>query len=247
MDQKVIITATAGFSALAGAFVGWKLAMDKAAKVFDELLAVELKAAAEFYKQVHKAEEFSTPESAAQTLVADAAEAVVNYGGRFTPAEVELDPDGVRIIKDVKLNSFGPVAAMQNEIPVAPDEESEETHNIWADAPEAYLITQDEFVANDTEWEQVSATYYELDSVVTDDEDKPLADVDRCVGIGNLAQYGDNHIIYVRNDRLEKDYMIAKSTGSYSHEVLGLPGPDELEHSDSSFERMPRRRHLRDD
>jgi hypothetical protein len=237
MDQKVIIGATAGISACIGAFAGWNLAMKKAEKVFDELLSYELKEAAKFYEKINKVGDFATPEAAAQTLVGEAAEAVVNYSGKFVPVEdVELTPDGVLIKNE--------------EAPVAPPEEQE--HNIWADAPDAYLISSDEFNANETEYEQISATYYEGDSVVTDDEDKPLADVDRCVGIGNLAQYGDGHIIYVRNDRLSKDYMIAKSTGSYAKEVLGLDGleeesDDELQHSDGGFQRMPRRRHLRDD
>lgn len=236
MDTKVIIGLTALFSAASGAFVGFKVATKRAEEAFDGMLREELAAAAEIYKRVNKVGDFATPESAAETLVGEAATALVDYGTKLIPGEkVVITSDGITVPLDTLVEEKD-----EEPDPTPTAEEEEETYNAWDEAPEAFPITEEDYMSNDSAYDQVSVTYYEGDSVVAE-HDKPLADVDRCVGIGNLATYGDENVIYVRNDRLRTDYEIAKSTGKFSHEVLGF------EHSDEIFSRSRRRRVLADE
>ena len=109
-----------------------------------------------------------------------------------------------------------------------------------------FVIHHDEFVTNTDEYEQVSFTYFSGDDVLVDERDHRVGNilvVDDIVGLQNLQRFGhgseDPNVVYVRNPRLEVDYKISKSEGSYAQEILGVD--DELQHSE------PRRRRLFDD
>lgn len=111
-----------------------------------------------------------------------------------------------------------------------------------------YVIHQDEFMAEEREgYSQVSYTYYEADDVLCAEDDKPLAHRDLTVGQDNL-RFGhgstDPNVVYVRNDRLELEMEITRSSGSYEEEVMGLD--PELEHGDD-YETRRRHRRSHDD
>jgi hypothetical protein len=100
-----------------------------------------------------------------------------------------------------------------------------------------YIITHDEFFAGDREYETSSLTYFEDDDTLVDERDNPVPDIDATIGEDHLVRFGsgskDKNIVYVRNDRLQTDFEITLSKGSYLEEVLGLgPDPNSLKHSD---------------
>lgn len=94
-----------------------------------------------------------------------------------------------------------------------------------------YIISMEEFMQGEREYEQVTLTYYEADDVLSDDKDVPVPDSDAAVGDDNLTRFGflskDRNIVYVRNDRLNMDIEVIRSHGSFAEEVHGI-----LKHED---------------
>lgn len=111
-----------------------------------------------------------------------------------------------------------------------------------ADPEKPYVITKEEFDANETDFEQTSLTFYDGDQVLTDEKDGPIDDDDSLVGAENLLRFGagsqDKSIVYVRNERLGLDIEIVQSNGTFTEEVLGF-----IKHSDD----RPRIRKFRND
>lgn len=108
-----------------------------------------------------------------------------------------------------------------------------------------YVIHQEEFMANDDEHEQVTLTYFSGDDVLSDERDTVIAEPDVIVGLDNLQKFGhgsgDPNTVYIRNPRLEVDYEVVRSEGTFAQEVHGFTDGD-LQHS----ERRRRRRRFDD-
>jgi hypothetical protein len=105
------------------------------------------------------------------------------------------------------------------------------------DETRPYVITHDEYYEGEKDYEQTDLTFYEGDGVLADLRDVPIPDEDNIVGSDNLLKFGawsnDENIVYVRNDKIEVDFEITRSVGSYTQEVAGFD-PDEgasLKHS----------------
>jgi hypothetical protein len=103
---------------------------------------------------------------------------------------------------------------------------------------EPYILSHDEFMASEKDYQQVQFTYYEGDDVLCDEKDQVVEDEDAVVGAANLLQFGhgskDRNIVYIRNDRLQLEFEVVKSDGKYAEQVLGF-----IEHSDD--DKRPRR------
>lgn len=225
-SRKAIAALGVSFGALAGAFAGATVAAKKLKAEYEAISEQEIADAKEFYKRLYKADEFATPESAAEALLGDAqagvdashvrikeaADAMIMYGN-VEPAEGTHEI-GKNIFTDVDVDeAFDPAA--QERDPAFP-----------------YIITYEEFREGAEDYNQVTLTYYEVDGVLTDDRDDVVENEDDMVGEENLTKFGvgsqDHSIVYVRNERLELDMCIEKSRNSYATHVAGLS----LEHSD---------------
>lgn len=104
---------------------------------------------------------------------------------------------------------------------------------------EPYVITKEEWDANESDYDQAELTYYEGDDVLTDAMSKAVPDIDGTVGVENLLRFGhgsgDPNVVYIRNGILSLDFEMSHSSGKFAKEVLGFD--DELTHSD----RRPRK------
>ena len=78
------------------------------------------------------------------------------------------------------------------------------------------VITPMEF-AEKEDYDTHTLTYYS-DGVLTDEQDKPVEDIDEVVGLESLEIFGmcDTDSVYVRNDRLKTDYEILLDMRPYS-------------------------------
>lgn len=91
-----------------------------------------------------------------------------------------------------------------------------------------YLISHDEFINTNTEWDKMSLTYYEDDDVLTDEGDMPIDNVDYLIddihlNFFGLRSGGDKNMVFVRNGQLSSDYEIIRNLGSYTEIVLNIP------------------------
>lgn len=99
-----------------------------------------------------------------------------------------------------------------------------------------YVIHQDEFNENATEYNQVVFTYWAVDDVLSDEDNTILHDIDGLINADNL-KWGhgsdDIDVVFIRNDTLELDVQVCRVNRSFGEEVMGI-GRDpenEIEHS----------------
>lgn len=229
-DRVVIAGAflVSAVSATGGFFLAKKVLKEKYEAIADE----EIAKAKEFYSALYNkpepaelVEQFGSPVVAEP--VGQAVDALRSYGhpGVTAPGEAE---EGVvvnvtNVFTEAEANDTWDLA--------------EEMKNRSEQVP--YIISNEEFLIGEKDYDQESMTYYEGDGVLADERDQMVPESDEKVGDGNLQRFGhgskDKNMLYVRNDKMELDFEIALSEGEYAKEVMGF------EHSDEPQRRRRRR------
>lgn len=226
-DLQAAIAAISLASFAAGSagtyFVLHKKLSTKFQAEYDARLEKELKDTKRFYEKVHKTGGFADPEKLVEEL------------GLETPKvsePVEEDPKMTEALDALRKYTSDPSAAettvelhniFRESVRVDPTEEDDEEPD---DPTVPYIISKDTYLEGEKDYEQSSYVYYMEDGVLTDEFDKVIEDEDKIVGEGNLHRFGykseDNNVVYIRNDRMEMDFEIMRSRGSYAKEVLGF-------------------------
>lgn len=237
------LVAVAIVAAVAGGVGGYFIAKRKLRDYYEELSTQEIQEAKAFYASLNKVDlegNELTPQQVLDSIHGEgtAAEAVAEYQGR-----VELDEEDEELLKRTESKVKTPFGEA-----TVTTEETSELQNVFLDptfdlkeevkyrTPDRpYIITHDEFYSGEPDYDTVSLTYYETDQVLCDERDQPIDEKDRMIGEDHLMRFGagskDRNTLYVRNQRLEIDYEITRSPGSYLEEVLAMtpdnsPGPD---------------------
>ncbi len=95
---------------------------------------------------------------------------------------------------------------------------------------EPYIISRDEFFAEENEYNQLSYTYYAGDDVLADQEEKPIYNANEVAGKLKFGHgSGDLDVVYIRNDKRREEYEIIRDPGLYSVEVQGLEAEQQEE------------------
>lgn len=88
-----------------------------------------------------------------------------------------------------------------------------------------YIISVDQFMANEEEFDQITLTYYEGDQQLVDDAETLVDDVATKIGYGHLKQFGkmsgNGDTVYVRNLEQKADYEIIRDYRSYGKDMMG--------------------------
>jgi hypothetical protein len=88
-----------------------------------------------------------------------------------------------------------------------------------------YIIHQDEFALNESDYQQVTYTYYAGDDVLTDEDDTILNNRENLIGV-NTLRWGhgadDWNLVHIRNPQLELEFEICRTPRSFEEMVLGL-------------------------
>lgn len=161
-------------------------------------------------------------------------------------AVLQERPQVEHIVKEESLEVVGPEEPDTDPIP----------HNVFAQSTEdwdyekekesrspaePYIIHKDEFFADDTEYVQVSLTYFAGDDILVDQEDAPIYNHEKVVGPLKFGHgSGDPNVFYVRNDRNRAEYEVVRSDGYYSVEVLGLTIEDNARARDIKHSAVPK-------
>lgn len=89
-----------------------------------------------------------------------------------------------------------------------------------------YILHQNEFTERQTDFNQVTITYYAIDETLTDEEEEIIINPDTVVGLENLMKFGhgadDFDVLFVRNESLQMEFEICRVNESYEQAVLGL-------------------------
>lgn len=107
-------------------------------------------------------------------------------------------------------------------------EEAVAKDNPKEDYPEeAFLINEEDYSERELYFEKRELDWFVEDEVLLDEADE-ITDVNTTVGYDILAKFMENEnedVIYVRNAKINSDYMIHKQFGKYS-DIVGLGGDD---------------------
>jgi len=107
-------------------------------------------------------------------------------------------------------------------------------------AAKPYVIHQDEFMADEMDFNQETLTYYEGDDILADADDTPIYDYHGLMGPLHFGHgTNDPNVVYLRNEVLHMEWEILRHIGRFEQEVLGLAmekeAEDELRHSVLKF------------
>lgn len=252
--KNVQLSLVTVLSTSVGAAGGYFFAKNRLRTYYEDIATREIEEAKEFYGRLHKnTEETSSPEKILEKLhgaaaVEAATTAFQSYSNIKSEAPVPTEADLI-----VNLDEPDDIQDDLEEAVI------EEIRNVFADHAggfdyevevskrtefEPYIITEDEYLQDEMGYEQSALTYYEEDGVLADDEDIPVPDSDALVGDDHLVRFGhgsrNENVVFVRNDRLEMEFEIERSNGSYTKEVAGFD-EESIKHSDSSGIRKFRR------
>lgn len=234
--------AAAGYALIgvgAGLIAGYLWAEKVTKTEYEARAKRDMEEAKAYYAKLHKAEEFQSPREALTALVPEEEqeklttrmleERAIKATQRYRPADIEVKKADIED-EPVEKNVF-----------VSPNADSDSTFDFdERDGKTKFVITKDEFMRNESEYEQVTLTYFDGDDVLVDSEEKPVGDELRLIGDGNLRfgyGSGDHNVVYIRNETLQLEFEVLKSSGNYAEEVLGF-----IQHSD-----RPRLRKFRGD
>lgn len=110
---------------------------------------------------------------------------------------------------------------------------------------EPHLISVDEFLNGDDEWEQTTLTYYRGDDTILDERMTIVDHRDRYIDARHLKMFGiksgDPVVVYVRSPQISTDFEIILETGR----AANVLGPQQNE-EDEPFERKKAPQRMRD-
>ena len=89
-----------------------------------------------------------------------------------------------------------------------------------------YVISVEEFQHDMEFYSKNTITYYDKCGTLVDESDRPIDDVDYCIGDESLDRFGvssqDPDIVYIRNDRISTDFEVIRHPGSFVNVVYGV-------------------------
>lgn len=244
----VLIGAGVVLIAASSAFAGYKFAERRLKTKYEALAEQELDEAKEYYRRMYKSEGFATPADAIKALVPEEDQEIIVKNPAADIAEsLEKAKNYVTTSGHVAYDKVQGEKIKAAGVTVTKEEHVEVTQNVFTDADrdtwdyeeevanrthnQPYIISEEEYLANDPEHEQSSLTFFEEDGVLADAADKVVEDTDRVVGDDNLVKFGhgskNKNIVFVRNESMECDFEIERSTGSYVEEALGIRHSDD--------------------
>lgn len=153
------------------------------------------------------------------------------YSTRPLPAPVPglIEPHPRQVEEDADLE-----AAVEEEL-IGWDLEQELLQR-EANPDDPYVLHQEEFYARETGYRQAAFTYYELDHVLVDDNDRKR-DIERIIGTSNNLKFGhgsdDPDSVFIRNNEKQIEVEITRLHKSFEEEVLGIE-PDHEPDDDES-------------
>jgi hypothetical protein len=217
--MKLLLTVTAAslISAGAGAVVGYKVAERRLTLHFEERILRETAGMRVFYSQAKQP--FDTPEEALAAMVSAEQES--------PESPASTTPERVAYHKIVKsyVEDNPPEESEGPRVDFTPPPVEPHVQNFF-DKP--VIISQDEFVNEESGYMQGTLVYYVQDGALCDERDQLIESIDDVVGADNLRfgeQSSDENTVHVRNPKLQLEWEIVRNHGSYGRDVQGIVEP----------------------
>lgn len=213
MTNPYLIVGTTSTVTLAlGAVSGFLIAKRLLEPQYVEIAEQEIEEAKEYYSRLYKKDEFSDPVELVKTQELTKLVETLEYVSDI-PATTPADLELDLLLQEI-------------------ERAKEHMH--------PHLISREEYLGNESEYTQITLTYFEEDDVLVDSDDSMIGEIEDVIGIGQLSRFGmlsgDNNIMYVRNARQEVEFEVVRNKGNYAKDVLGF-----IEHADHNRVRKFRR------
>lgn len=92
-----------------------------------------------------------------------------------------------------------------------------------------YLISVDEFMTSNEEYDKTTITYFEGDDTLCDEREEIVPDVEGVITADALTRFGqlsnDRNIVYVRNDKISTDFEVIRDRRNWHEVVAGYVAP----------------------
>lgn len=247
--KKFAVIVASVLSAAGGGATGYILASKRLEAKYAELSEREIREAKVYYDQKYKEGEYSDPAALAEKyedeeeeeddepetltqveMIKEASDILENqqYTSYDRPEKQKVE-EVVEVQQSIKRNIFETEQATIQDITDRDFDEAEELEKKNAGRP--YIITQESFFENDSDYSQTTLTWFEEDQVLVDENDQAIREVDRVIGLENLrwgcGTRNEKNVVYISNDKLRAEYEVTRSFGSYTEEVLGFFQPRE--------------------
>lgn len=226
--KKIVVAGGVAIVAFAaGTGSGYLYAKRKLVAEYDEKMELEIERTREYYARRNKTDQFSTPEKAAEVLIQTDSEtiqehfdAAVEALENYKPSDEE--PEDIRAVKH-------PLASPPRQInrnvftdpqPVPGVDFSYDEEVAARSSERPYIISAEEF--EEGEFDKACLTWYSGDEILADDQDTVIPDFEHEKHIGGVdnLRFGhrsdQNHLVYIRSERMEMDFEIARHGGKYS-------------------------------
>lgn len=213
---------------MVGGGAGYILASVRLKKQYESLIENEMAELREAYGRIRvvaQPQPFPSPQEAVEALVKDATpqeeyEEVVETL-EYTETTVEVE-EPIQKTNIFELAEEEPEGGHPGEEDLGP-----------RDPNIPYVISTAEFMDPPRGYESITITYYEGDGTLADERDQIIDDVDGTIGDHNLENFGvgttEDHIVYVRNERISADFEVVKEERGYVEAVLGMDPPEPFE------------------
>lgn len=232
MNRSMLINTLV--SSIGGAIVGGAITYFTVKKTLQARADAEIEDVKSYYRQFRKTGEFETPQSAAEALIGP--ESVIET----EPEELPEDPEAYRelLLKEGYPELSEEDLQTRNIFDLEPEEvdesqrvEAEDVFYKNRDHSLPFVISQQEFLEDEEDFDKITLAYYEEDDTLCDESDKSIDNIDTLIGYDSLHRFGDHsddkNIVYVRNVNFGTDYEVIREKGKYTVRVLGLPDEDD--------------------
>lgn len=195
---------------------------------YREIAEAEIESVKDSYNLLHKQGPYSDPKKAFEAMrlrvqETETYETLLDENGYFK--EEELD----------KNEEPKPNTVRRPPLPDGrpdPEDVVEAIEDTRADPPRhegttlPYVITINEFMQDNPEYDKTTVSYYEYDNTLASDDDSMVKDHEKLIGVDFLNYVGwksdSDHIVYVRNEKLSSDFEILVHESGYEEAVLGI-------------------------
>ena len=210
--QPVVLVGVMLVSSGVGFLIGYKTAEKRLSDEFEQRLEKETKGMREFYVATKKP--YATPQEAVAELIEE------------TQGD---DPKGEQTAYHKIAKQYKPSEKKSDTIVDIP-EQPVIVQNIFSknerDPEFPYIISQEEYMQNDQDWQQITVTYYRGDGVLTDHREDVIEEIEKTIGLDAINNFGlqssDPGTVHVCNEKLGLLFEVLLHEGTYTKEVLGL-------------------------
>lgn len=234
MDKNIVITATV--SAVAGGVVGGVItytAVNKKLKArYAEFAEQEINSVKARYALLRKDGEGLDLLAMAENPSPEVQAAVETGRKIIEQMGYSGFQDGVPSvsIKEEKIINIFDQGVKEEDLPTNEDEDEKEepfVDTYVINDGEPYLISEEDYFANEAEYELDTLTYYAVDETLVDEKNSQIDRVDETIGYRHLHMFHEDKSkgktsLYIRNDEHQTLYEVILVDNSYAAIVLGL-------------------------